>query len=897
MPTWLDEFIKNYGSNALIVGVILFFLGLFLRELVPWLLRQIQRGGEALFAFASGRGADYKFERAYLDWMIQRNMSLGLLPSNIAANVPSAQGAELEKVFVELRLTGTGQSEPREDTDLFILDQRMGRMYRPRGLWRFVPERFRPEPKQYGSELGRTLEQFPRLVIRGDPGSGKTTLLKYLAVTCARARRNKPREGDARNLVRERLGWKTRPFPIFVSLGRQSDVLGWGKTRTLLDAFQDEFARQILVPCPPDFFKHRLERGDCIVLLDAFDELGSPGARQAMAEHVAGLLNAYGERKNRFLATTRKVGYEGQLGALGFAEQTVQPLTPRDSVRLVEQLYRAYAIRDGVGEAEARKKFLERDYAERAARLKAVLNRNTRLRDLAENPLLLSLIVLVHSVRLEFPEERHILYRDCVEILTERWRDRKKGELQLASARRDELNLEQKIILLRALALEIQQQRSDGSEGQVPLLRTRAERIIADHLPNLIPALLPAEPNARYLACVEKAQAWLEGVKQESGILREIGTDKETGEGLVTFSHLTFQEYLAADALSKTLGVPTPLLDSLANPVWEEVTLLYMAMPPHEHANFIAEQLLHSPRAASVFTAARALTEKVMLQARWRDETLERLQHIARARETTDGVERARAAELMNELALSQFVPTLVAIVDTDSEFRVRLAAAQALGKLGDPRNFDEMLDVPAGEFLYGDEKRAEKIEQPFRIAKYLVTNQQYKKFVDAMQHAVPGFEWDETTRSFAPARSNYPVRGVSWHDAVAYCEWLSQTTKRKFRLPTEQEWERAARGTDGRKYPWGDEFEKQKANTRELGLGGTSPVGIFLEGASPCGALDMCGNVWEWTSSDYDKDTKVLRGGSFIYDSDDARAAGRYYSVPRDRYNDDGFRVAESFR
>jgi hypothetical protein len=152
----LFEFLQNNTTTTLLGAAILVLLGVFLRELVPWLLRQFHKGGEKLLAYGSGRGADYKFERAYLDWIVLRNGSLGLLPSNIAANVPSAQGAELEKVFVDLRLTGSGLSEPREDGDLIVLEQRMGRISNARGLWRFVPERFRPEPKQYGSELGRT---------------------------------------------------------------------------------------------------------------------------------------------------------------------------------------------------------------------------------------------------------------------------------------------------------------------------------------------------------------------------------------------------------------------------------------------------------------------------------------------------------------------------------------------------------------------------------------------------------------------------------------------------------------------------------------------------------------------------------------------------------------------
>jgi len=219
-----------------------------------------------------------------------------------------------------------------------------------------------------------------------------------------------------------------------------------------------------------------------------------------------------------------------------------------------------------------------------------------------------------------------------------------------------------------------------------------------------------------------------------------------------------------------------------------------------------------------------------------------------------------------------------------------RVSAGNALAYLGDPRDFDEMVDVPAGEFLYGDEKENRTIEKPFRIARYPVTNVQYKKFVDATQHALPS-HWGKDERAYPDGKANHPVVSVSWHDAQAYCEWLSKKTGQAYRLPTEEEWECAARGSDGRVYPWGDEFDKDKANTEESGIGGTLPVGVF-DGASPCGALDMAGNVWEWTSSEYDKDTRVLRGGAWGNSGWLARCACRGDGLPAFRDGDVGLRV-----
>ncbi|MCA9999969.1 MAG: SUMF1/EgtB/PvdO family nonheme iron enzyme, partial [Anaerolineales bacterium] len=177
-----------------------------------------------------------------------------------------------------------------------------------------------------------------------------------------------------------------------------------------------------------------------------------------------------------------------------------------------------------------------------------------------------------------------------------------------------------------------------------------------------------------------------------------------------------------------------------------------------------------------------------------------------------------------------------------------------------------EMIYIPPGPFLYGENK--EKRELPgYWISKTPVTNAVYKRFLDANpQHLVPKavldvekpYAWDEQERTFPAEKTDHPVVLVSWYDAMAFAEWVGMV------LPTEEQWEKAARGIDGRDYPWGV-WREGCANTRETGILGTTPVGRYSpQGDSPYGCVDMCGNVWDWTATQHELGGWVLRGGSW---------------------------------
>jgi formylglycine-generating enzyme required for sulfatase activity len=262
-----------------------------------------------------------------------------------------------------------------------------------------------------------------------------------------------------------------------------------------------------------------------------------------------------------------------------------------------------------------------------------------------------------------------------------------------------------------------------------------------------------------------------------------------------------------------------------------------------------------------------------------------------------------------------------------------------------------ELVTIPAGPFLMGSDpardKAAEKNEQPqitldlpeYQIGKYPVTVEEYRAFIDAGGYneaqywTEAGWRWRRQKQLTQPnywdddqwtGNPRYPVVGVSWYEAWAYTRWLSEqvhgaagwsplSESRMFRLPTEPEWEKAARGTDGRIYPWGDVFDPGHCNTRTSKIEQTTRVGLYEnKSESPYGCADMAGNVWEWcltrlignTFWDYgageavmsnqpDGDNiRVARGGSWFSYQQFARAAARNQSAPTGRYRDYGFRV-----
>lgn len=201
-----------------------------------------------------------------------------------------------------------------------------------------------------------------------------------------------------------------------------------------------------------------------------------------------------------------------------------------------------------------------------------------------------------------------------------------------------------------------------------------------------------------------------------------------------------------------------------------------------------------------------------------------------------------------------------------------------------------DMVKVPRGPFLYGDNKTREVMDHDYWIDRYPVTNEKYKPFTEAggyenRQYWSDGvWRWKMNEKITGPEywndeqwnQADHPVVGVSYYEAEAYAKWAGK------RLPTEQEWEKAARGEDGREYPWGEKFDKNRCNSTESGIRHTTPVTQYPNGVSPYGCYDMAGNVWEWCATWYDesKTLRVIRGGSWYSLPEYLRALHRSWNL-----------------
>jgi formylglycine-generating enzyme required for sulfatase activity len=404
----------------------------------------------------------------------------------------------------------------------------------------------------------------------------------------------------------------------------------------------------------------------------------------------------------------------------------------------------------------------------------------------------------------------------------------------------------------------------------------------------------------------------LANLKDEQVLYHARSASLLAGGEQIRFTHQLLQEYFAAHRLQEMMKNTKAEALFPKEKWWEpqgwEETLILLAGLYSDDCTPVVEWLKN----AQPEVAARCIVES---GAHCPDETLTRLRE--------------------------NWIPRLTDLKNDPSP-KARAAVGRALGRLqldGEPLDNRkgvsiisvdgitlpdiDWMEIPAGKFTY--QEKEQRDEGLFFIARYPVTFAQFQTFLDDPRGFVNPRWWEglsaDDEHKHAPGEQwfkfyNHPRDDVSWYDAVAFCRWLTEKIRTypqllpqkmagmkgcEIQLPTEWQWEKAARGTDGREYPYKGKFDNGKANTSATGIGQTSTVGIFPQGASPYGVLEMSGNVWEWCLNEHSNpekievsgdDPRVVRGGSWNHIQGFARASIRSNNGPDRRYNYYGFRV-----
>jgi len=777
----------------------------------------------------------------YLHHVISRNRYLQL--QGIRSGGKLVQ-IELDHIYIRLRAT---QQRLVETEARWLAEEAMlapGEAYR-RHAGGLGGPRFTTETVTVKVE--EAMRDHIRLVVLGDPGSGKTTLLRYLALLYARdlAEGSTVVQGKlvADEPARLPIVLPLRLLGAYLRDQAQASVEGH---KLLLDFFLRALANE-RIALPETFFDEWLTSGNAVILLDGLDEVADPDLRRRIARLVESFTQAY--PGCRYVVTSRIVGYSGtaRLGE-GYATTTVRDFTLADVHQFLLNWHRLVAIGQmGAGSSA------EGYAVEQTHQLVQAIEANERIRDLAINPLLgkwdeargVVDAPILPGLPFDTGDRRLMLQHVALHMHEQQWKEIDVGDLRL---------------LLQAMFAEIV---GDARQSEAAVNR------------------------------------FLKVIEERSGLL------VARGEGVYAFSHLTFQEYLAALAVTGQDDYIAYTLAHTAEPWWREVILL---------------------AAGHLSTQSKARTTRLIQAIADKTDEPEPYHNLVLAAECLRDVGSSRVQGDLQAHTLArlrQGVETPRPVIsrwfrrlDSKGWITRRSKAMEALVAVGAaywtlPDGEPEWVEVPAGEFwMGGDGELEHKVHlDRFWIARVPITNAQYHLFTQATNHHAPD-HWED--KRPPKALESHPVFNVTWYDALAYCAWLSKVTGKTITLPSEAQWEKAARGDqDKRAYPWGDAFDATKCNSYDLGLGSTTPVGIFPDGASPYGCLDMAGNVWEWTRSLYqdypynpqdgredlavsDATRRVVRGGSFDLFQIDVRCACRSRGGLPDNRDDhvSGFRV-----
>jgi len=785
-------------------------------------------------------------------------------------------------------------------------------------------------------------------VLTGDAGSGKTTFVNYLAYLLAT---NSPTLPEAlagalpvRLLLRE---VAARQIPVSARQGAASMI--W-------DAIRDDLRQRLGETAGDRAFgawQQRLLKEPGVILLDGLDEVPEAQRRrqvllQAIQDFLAPL-----PKVTRVLVTARPYAYaDPQWRLPRFSTLALAPFDEGQVQRFIDRWYQAVAPSLSWDRQTAQR---------RGERLAAALQERPFLADLASRPLLLTLMATLHSSWGQLPEDRADLYEETVKLLLARWQRGREvlgpdNEPLIEPGIAQVLGVGDTSVreALERLAFTVhQRQRSAGrrTDDSEPADISEGEILVA--FKPLLGTLAP-ETVLRYL-------------QERAGLLIE------RRSGVYAFVHRSLQEYLAACFLVGQPDAAALLVRLLsADPAWwrevfvlgagkkqrggygDAVNLVNALLPddPEPAANdtawrlaVIAGQAAHELRLLEKAAGQRVYEAVLRRVRRW----LAALVEGGRL----PGRERAEAGDLLGQLGDPRFDPG-----------RLHLPAHTC----GQAEPFLGFVEIPAGPFVMGSQKgdkdiwdnelgNPKSLTIPYRywMARYPVTVAQFQPFVERDGYTndhwwtKTGWAWrqgvwdsqvkDDDLRKMLKQRTpdqrgapmrwsdqvrtpNRPLIGISWFEAMAYAAWLDAQWRATagqwpalpdefaVRLPSEAEWEKAARSGDARVYPWGNEAPGEERANIDVKVGRASAVGMYPAGATSTGLLDMSGNVWEWTRTRYrpypyqpddgrnDPEAEgepVVRGGSWDTYPRNARCSGRLRDVPDGFFGNLGVRVVVS--
>ncbi len=858
---------------------------------------------------ATPAAKDDKAQKAFHLYLEKLRRHCNSLPLAALGGEDADEDITLDKVYIDL------------DTTQFKDMEHAGQGRRKK--------EFANEPEKTPISVMEVAAETERLVLLGDAGAGKSSFVKYLIARQAAlllGESKKPLPGFDRDLT-----------PVLLVLRDLSPKLaaldldkypGEEQKQVLSDAILEKVVADITASKAGDsipILQEAFENGKILLVFDGLDEVPQD-LRGRVRQAVGALIQL--QKIERVIITSRSRSYTGQAVFQNFQSVTIAPFNDKKISGFAHAWYNERYHLGRINAAESKKR------ADDLARTAAT----PEMKKMAGNPMMLTSIAIIHQKDIGLPNERVRLYSLLVEVLVSRWQKHKTGEGEFAPSPalskflKDDDRLRPTLEILAYETHRAIKKAGKNKTEEADLSRGDALTLLEQK---------------QYLGSVDLASEFLDYVDQRSGLLVGRGGDLEHPTSY-SFPHRTIQEYLAGCYLIGSRDRGREYFKHAAEgDFWSLAVLMG------------AEELYYNHK--STRDTLLDLIYNLCPDCLPRDEQAERAllwsgQFACMFGSENIGSDTGNPSG--GKAYLERLIPRTLQLLDSKFLAPVeRASAGDTLARLSDPR-FDAehwhlpkesllgFVHIPAGEFTMGTKKKdieglvekykgdkewfEREVEQhtvrlpDYFIAKYPVTVAQFKVFAEESGYK----KMNEASLQGIP---NHPVRYVTWFDAVAYCKWLNEKLKlaaphQKGRneseqnfwngiqdskliasLPSEAEWEKAARGRDGREFPWEGDFEQNNVNNNMV-IGNTSAVGCFPQGQSPYGLLDMSGNVWEWTRSIYEKypykpgqkrenlddekSARVLRGGAFGNVVRGARCASRSGDGPGGEWYGGGFRV-----